>query len=165
MNKIAPDDPLQTLVDRAQKGDKTVLPVLREILKEPAAVDQLGGDLARQVQFAIIDRLGGQNPLFAETVPRKLRMMRAELAGPGSSALEFLLVERIITCWLHLHQLELTYASQQSMALTLAAYYQRSISAAQKRYLAAIKGLAQIRKLALPTLQVNIADKQVNVAK
>ena len=38
------------------------------------------------------------------------------------------------------------------------------ITAAQKRYLAAIKGLAEVRKLALPALQVNIARKQVNVA-
>lgn len=86
-------------------------------------------------------------------------------AGPAPTALERLLVERIATCWLHLHQLELTYAAQQSMALPLAAYYQRTISAAQKRYLAAIWALAQVRKLALPVLQVNIAGKQVNVAK
>ena len=42
--------------------------------------------------------------------------------------------------------------------------YQLSISSAQKRYLAAIKTLAVVRKLAVPVLQVNIARKQVNVA-
>ena len=31
------------------------------------------------------------------------------------------------------------------------------------RYLAALKPLAQVRKLAVPVLQVNIAEKQVNV--
>jgi hypothetical protein len=35
---------------------------------------------------------------------------------------------------------------------------------AHKRYLSALKALAQVRKLALPVLQVNIADKQLNVA-
>jgi hypothetical protein len=50
------------------------------------------------------------------------------------------------------------------MSLELGNYYQRSISSAQKRYLAAIKTLALVRKLAIPILQVNIAKKQVNVA-
>jgi hypothetical protein len=45
------------------------------------------------------------------------------------------------------------------------AHYQRSLSAAQKRYLAAIKALAVVRKHVVPVLQVNIARKQVNVAR
>jgi hypothetical protein len=56
------------------------------------------------------------------------------------------------------------YAGKESMALELGTYYQRCLSAAQKRYLAAIKTLALVRKLAVPVLQVNIARKQVNVA-
>jgi hypothetical protein len=33
------------------------------------------------------------------------------------------------------------------------------------RFLSAIRTLAQVRKLALPTLQVNIGQNQVNVAE
>jgi hypothetical protein len=43
-------------------------------------------------------------------------------------------------------------------------YYQRRMDRAHAHYLSAIKALAQVRKLALPALQVNIAKKQVNVA-
>ncbi len=50
------------------------------------------------------------------------------------------------------------------MSLAPGSYYQKSITAAQKRYLAAIKGPAEVRKLALPARQVNIAKKQVDVA-
>jgi hypothetical protein len=50
------------------------------------------------------------------------------------------------------------------MSLELGNYYHRSMSSAQNRYLAAIKMLALVRKLAVPVLQVNIARKQVNVA-
>jgi hypothetical protein len=50
------------------------------------------------------------------------------------------------------------------MSLELGSYYQRSISAAHKRYLSAIQTLATVRKLVLPVFQVNIARKQVNVA-
>jgi hypothetical protein len=155
---------LQILTDRAQKGDRSALPALREVLKAPAAVDLLGGDLARQAQLALIHNYSGQNLLVRESLTRKLELLRGELAGPNPTPLERLLVERVVTCWLHLHHLEAVYAGKESMTLELGSYYQRSISSAQKRYLAAIKTLALVRKLALPVLQVNIARKQVNVA-
>ena len=90
--------------------------------------------------------------------------LRTELSGQNPTPLEKLLVERIVATWLHLHHLETLYASKDSFSLDLGVYYQKVISAAQKRYLAAIKSLAEVRKLALPVLQVNIAKKQVNVA-
>jgi hypothetical protein len=157
-------DEFLALTDRAQKGDKTALPALRELLKEPSAVDLLGGDLAKQAQLTLINKLAGQNLLFKESLTRKLELLRAELAGPNPTPLERLLVERIVACWLHLHHLEQIYAQKDSMSLELGRYYQGSISSAQKRYLAAIKTLALVRKLAVHVLQVNIARKQVNVA-
>ena len=50
------------------------------------------------------------------------------------------------------------------LSLELGTYYQRCISSAQKRYLAAIKTLALVRKMAVPALQLNIARKRGNVA-
>ena len=157
-------DELLALTNRAQKGDKTALPALRELLKEPAYVDALGGNLAKQAQFTLINKFSGQNLLYKESLTRKLDLLRNELAGNSPTPLELLLVERIISCWLHLHHLEVIYAGKESMSLELGSYYQRSISSAQKRYLAAIKTLALVRKMAVPVLQVNIARKQVNVA-
>ena len=37
------------------------------------------------------------------------------------------------------------------------------MDAANRRYLAALKALALVRKLALPALQIKLARKQVNV--
>jgi hypothetical protein len=86
------------LANRAQKGDQTALPPLRELLKEPAYVDALGGDLARQAQRTLIDKFSGQNLLFKESLTRKLELMRADLAGGNPTPLERLLVERIVAC-------------------------------------------------------------------
>jgi hypothetical protein len=155
---------LLALTDRAQKGDKSCLPALRELLQNPAAVDLLGGDLARQAQLSLIGKFGGSNLLLRESLPRKLDLMRAELSGPSPGALERLLADRVVACWLHLHHLEILYAQKDSMSLELAAHYQRCIDRAHKRYLSAIKTLAVVRKLAVPVLQVNIARRQVNVA-
>jgi hypothetical protein len=157
-------DEILALTDRAQKGDQTALPDLRELLKEPAYVNALGGDLAKQAQLTLINKFSGKNLLYKESLTRKLDLMRDELAGKSPMPLESLLIDRIITCWLHLHHLEVIYAGKESMSLELGSYYQRSISSAQKRYLAAIKTLALVRKMAVPVLQVNIARKQVNVA-
>ena len=165
----APARDYQSLLDltgRAQKGDKAALPALRALLQDPATVDALGGDLARQAQLSLINKFSGKNLLLQEALPRKLELLRAELGGPSPTPLERLLVERIVSCWLHLHHLEIVFAQRDSLSLELGTYYQRSIDRAQKRYLAAIKALAVVRRLALPVLvaQVNVARKQqVNV--
>jgi hypothetical protein len=155
---------LLALTDRAQRGDKSALPAIRELLQDPAVVDAWGGDLAEQAQLNLVNKVSGQNLLIKESLTRKLDLLRAELAGPTPTPIERLLADRIVTCWLHLHHLEVNYAVKDSMSVEMATYYQRSLSSAQKRYLAAIKTLAMVRKLAVPALQVNIAKRQVNIA-
>lgn len=150
-------------MDKAQAGDASTIPTLRKLFENPVAVDMLGGDLAREAQEQLIRKFSGKNHLFAEAIPRKLQLMRSEIGGPNPSPLETLLVERIVSTWLHLHQLETEYAAGGAMTLTKATYYQQAIQRAQKCYLSAIKALAIIRKLALPAIQVNVAKRQVNV--
>jgi hypothetical protein len=123
-------------------------------------VDALGGDLARQAQLTLVDKFSANNLLIKESLPRKLEALRREIGGPSPTPLERLVVDRIVACWLHLHHLEHVYAQKDSMSLELGTYYEKSIGQAQRRYLAAIRCLALIRRLALPVLQVNIARKQ-----
>jgi hypothetical protein len=150
------------IFDQAQHGDATALPALREWLSHPKVLD-LVGNLARLAQSRHIDKCAGTNLVYREALPRKLDQLRAELGGPGQSPVEQLLVERVVSCWLHLHVLENTYAQAGPIAPDLGMYYQRSIYLAQKGYLAAIKTLATVRRLAVPALQVNIGREQVNV--
>jgi hypothetical protein len=157
-------DDLRALIQRAQKGDKAAMVPLQEMLKDPATVDLFGGDLAKQAQLKLIDKFTTTNLLFKATLTRKLELLRGELSGPCPTPLEKLLVDRVLTCWLHLHHLETIYGDKESMTLELGLYYQRCITSAQKRYLAAIKTLALVRKKAVPVLQLNIARQQVNVA-
>jgi hypothetical protein len=156
-------DDLVALANRAQQGDQTAVPALRELLKDPAIVDLLGGDLAQQVQMTLVAKLCGCNHMLKDALTRKLELLRAELAGPSQNPLERLLVERIAACWLHLHYLEAAYANKDGITPQLGTYYQRNLTSAQKRYLAAIKALALVRKLSATALQVNVARQQVNV--
>jgi hypothetical protein len=161
---LSPDE-IRKLLDRARKGDESTLPQVRRILKNPALVDSLGGDLALQAQMSLIKAAAGKDLVFSEALVCKLATMRAELAGSNPTPIERLLVERIVACWLQVHDADVRYAQGQGSAtMTQGDYHQRRMDRAHRRYLSAIKTLATVRKLAVPVLQVNIAKKQVNIA-
>ena len=157
-------DDLENLIARARRGDEGTLPRLRDLLQNPAVVDILGGDLARQVERSLVWPGAGQDLAFREAVLRKLELLREELAGPNPTPVEKLLVERAVTCWLQVQFAELRVAQAKNLTIVQGDYHQRLIDRAHRRYLSALKTLALVRKLALPVLQVNIAKKQVNVA-
>ncbi len=159
-----PDD-LRKLLKRAGNGDESTLPVLRELLKNPQVVDAFGGNLAIQAEHALIRAAGGKDLAFKEALTRKQALLRAEIAGTNPTPVERLLVERVVACWLQVQDADVRYAQNQSdCTFAQGEYYQRRQDRAHKRYLAAIRTLALVRKLALPVLQVNIARKQTNVA-
>jgi hypothetical protein len=153
---------LQALIQRAEGGDRSAVPALREALAAPGVADALGGDLARRAADRFLDALCGTHLAAREATAAKMAQLRAELAGASPSAVERLLADRAVLCWFHVHQLELTYASKESMTLALAQHYQKCIDRAHRRYLTALKALAEVRKLNV-TVQLNVARRQVNV--
>ncbi|MFC1611640.1 hypothetical protein ACFL6C_11830 [Myxococcota bacterium] len=68
-----------------------------------------------------------------------------------------------MTCWLALQQAELTLVQHKISSSTHAEFLDKRVDRAQRRYLQAIKTLAQVRRLLRPSVQVNIAEQQVNV--
>jgi hypothetical protein len=72
--------------------------------------------------------------------------------------------ERAAFCWHAVHAYERNNAAAEGLSIRRADYHQRRIDAAHRRYLAALRTLATVRKLTVPAIQVNIAKKQVNVA-
>ena len=160
---IADKKKLIDLVDRAQDGDKKVLPTLRKVLDEEPKIARFV-DLARDVERSIVKAMSGDNLFSREAIPRNLSEMRGEIAGENPSTLERLLAERIAVCWLQLQYYEAIYAQNLSeFTITQSEYHQRRIDKAHRRYLSAIRTLAQIRRLG-PAVQVNIAEKQINTA-
>lgn len=119
-------------------------------------------DVGRSSRNKIIERMDKQ-PLFRQSCVRKIELMREELSGPAPSSLESLLIERILNNWLQVHHLEMLVNVQESVQWIKV--YEERFDKAHKRYVASIKTLAQVRKLQLPNVQVNIAEKQVNVGQ
>jgi hypothetical protein len=154
---------LRKLLEQAQAGDASTLPVLRKMLEDPAKVD-IFGNLAKHAERSLISAAAGDDLAFKEALTRKLELLRTELEGPNPTPVERLLVERIVACWLQVQDADARYAQSQNCTLAQGEYYQRRMDHAHRRYLSALKTLAVVRKLAIPVLQVNIAKRQVNVA-
>ena len=172
MNQDVKEDSLpsenesRNLLRRAQSGDETVLPVLRKEMDLFPKLASQCGDLAKIAQHELISVMSGKNLLMKEALPRKLEAMREELAGPTPTPLEKIMVERVVACWLAVQHAEVLVAQQTFGTVTVqqVELYQRRLDRSHKRYLSAIRTLAQVRKLE-PVVQVNIAEQQVNVAR
>lgn len=160
-------DEVAQLIQRAEQGDTEVLPALRQWLDAHPGVWQDVASLSQMTRDAVVQMIRGADHLFThELHQRKLNALGEELAGPVPSPLDKLLVERVVMCWLHLYHAEGLYTQRLGdLSLTLADYYQRRISKAHNRYLSAIRTLAQVRRLGVPAVQVNIGAQQVNVAQ
>ncbi len=157
---------IRELVEQAENGDREVLPAIREALDEHAPeIWRDYGDLACVVENKWIARISGDNLMVEEGVTRTLNAMKVELSGPNATPLEKLLIDRIGACWLQCHYADAIYAQgMEDVSQQLGDYLQRRQDRAHRRYLAAIKALAQVRRLLTPAVQVNVAQNQVNLA-
>lgn len=103
-----------------------------------------------------------------EGILRTLGSMTAELLGANPTKLEKLLVTRIAVCWMQAHYFDALEGVTASMGRERvpqsAVLGIKRQNAAHRRYLQALKALAEVRRLQSPTMQVNIGDQQVNVA-
>src|SRR5262249_6708108 len=130
---------VQTVADavrRAEQGDASMVPVVRDLLAQPGFVDRLGGDLARRTQETLIAQLAGQDLVQREALLCKVGQLRAEVAGPSPAPIERLLAEGVATCWLQMKVEDLRDARSRAEELPLAerASLLRRLDAAHRRF-------------------------------
>ena len=159
-------DRLNALLPAANAGDRSALRELRSVLDTTPQLWLEVGNLGRQAELALVRVAAGDHPVAKEAFVRKLDTLRREVAGPHPSTLERLLADRVAIGWLALTLAEGTYHQALERGIDPAdeAVYLKRVDRAHRRYLGAIKTLAQVRKLAVPAVQVNIGEKQVNLS-
>lgn len=136
------------IVSRAEQGDATVLPVLRELLDHRDDLWREVGDLAIQAQRSLIRVASGHNLMLGESLERKASDLRKELAGPDASPLERLLADRVVACWLQTS----FWDSMQTQEFDNGGRnaIRRHQDSAHRRFETAAKNLALVRKLLAP---------------
>jgi hypothetical protein len=154
------------LVDRARGGDETTAPVWRLLLRAGSQplIDSLGGNAAWQAELTMVSFEAGKHVAIREAMHRQLAKVRQELGGPNPTVIESLLASRAALCWFAVGSFEARYARERN-GLTIAEdrRHQKRIDQAHQRLLSSLRTLAAVRKLALPTLQMNVERQQVNV--
>ena len=164
----APGRETRELVKRASKGDESSRQAIRALFADgDRGRDLLEGlgSSAEWLKRTIVRKAAGKNIAFQEAIAIKIESVRSELAGPDPTPMERLLAERAALCWWLVNWYENSVQDCDRMTIAQANYHQAKIGRAHSRFLSAVRTLAQVRKLALPTLQLNIARNQVNVAE
>jgi hypothetical protein len=162
------DDDIKRLLKRAGEGDRDCLPEVRVLLADEdngATYREFYGSSAEWLRHSVIKKAAGRHVLRQEAIEQELERIGSDLQGRNPTPIERLLAERASLCWFIVHWYESTYANADGWNIANADFQHRKIDRAHRRFLTAVRTLAQIRKLALPTLQVNIARNQVNVAE
>lgn len=128
------------------------------------------GELAESQALDTIVNGSGQG--MRECWRQRLQAMRADLGYAESSSLERLLIQQVTLCWLNLNLTEYRHTNvmKQSISFACGLYWEKRLTAAQRRFTRACESLTRIRKWSrnTPALQFNIATsggQQVNVAK
>lgn len=147
------------IMRRAQEGDAAVVPALRKLLREDD--DELidAGHLARMALARAATREG--DLLTREIYMAQMERDAEELAGPNPSPLEKVLAERVAISRFRCYYYECLCAmGLRKDTLNVDDHKHKRLARAQRDFLSACRALAQVRKLELPFVQVNVADKQ-----
>ncbi len=128
------------------------------------ALSQRVGDLGVLARRMALQKLPAS---IRPAAQQKLAELEEELGYAESPRLERLLIEQVLSCWLHLYLAEMTYGPT---ALTVppaepASTLEKRLNGAHRRYLRSLEMLARMRQQFRPdVLQVNIGAQQVNLA-
>jgi hypothetical protein len=120
--------------------------------------------VAQQAQISLLKSTYGDQVFARECEEKNLAALQKTIAGENPTPLESLLARRITLCWFHLYALEALLAQTENASFARGTHYAKRLDGAHKRYLSAIKALAEVRKMQLPSVQMNFAEKQVNLS-
>jgi hypothetical protein len=165
---IETPDGIREVLERAEEGSTDVLPLLRKLFsphhERGKSLIETYGDSYAHARNAMIKTAAGKSLAVREALRRKIDAVRDELAGVNPTPLERILCERVALCWFDVNEVDRRFIDQTDISFKTAEYWENRRDRAHKRFLAACKVLATVRRLGAPALQINLARQQVNVA-
>lgn len=137
---------LVILARQAQNGDAASLKRLHQHLDGTPEIWKRIGDISILTELDWIAAIADEDLLLKESLGRRLRELKNELAEGTKTPLERLLVDLIGVTWLAANHAEMQAALSQG-SLQQAVFRLKRAESAQRRYLGAIKTLAKVRNL------------------
>jgi len=166
---------LQRLEKRVEEGEEGARRELRRAVREstPTVIARCA-DVSGKSRGMLSEAVSGGSPLIKEALEAKAEAMRTEIAGEDPTPLELLLASDITNLWLVVEMLGAFYAGQfqrrerkgerehKGATVSGIGFLLKMQESAHRRYLAAVRELAHVRKLqaGAPAVQVNT---QVNI--
>jgi hypothetical protein len=157
-------DEIKALIDRADGGDEAALQRLREVVRSPGCPALAGMsagfvDPSHGLKIVLLHYWCGKDRRGSWLAARKLiDQVRDDLAGPNPTPIEALLAARAALLWYGSYMAEIGAAGEGASDRQ-----RRRAESAGRRFEAALLALARVRKLAVPTLTLNVAQNQVNL--
>lgn len=155
---------LLALVERTSTRDASRKDVaaLRAKLRETPGLWRSVGDLSDGAIFYTLGNVSSS--AIRESVKQGVEEMRAGLGYKDANVLEQILIDQVLVCWVRMSVEDVRYSAAESMTLEKGRYFEQRLSATQRRYLRAVETLVRVSRLisTTPTLQINIANVQVN---
>lgn len=140
---------IQDITERAQGGDQTALPRLRELLGEFPQMGEYFGNLATQAEAIWVRLTAGTDLYLQGTVLAKIATLREELTEGSTNPVLRLLVDRVILTWLACNY----HCGLEGNALTarenpkLLAFRTKRRFQAERAHLTALAALVTMKKL------------------
>jgi hypothetical protein len=153
-----------------RKPTKAEMQEYKQLLNEHTAMVRTFGDLA-VASGKMLLMVFKEHETMRVGASLRIDQLRTELGFEESTALERLLIDEIVLCWLDHYRIEISYAQQTKESFTLPALeqWEHVLTSKQRRYLRAVESLARVRRLLnLPGPQFNInmpGGQQVNVGE
>lgn len=146
------------MIDRAQAGDKSTAHAVKALVLANPDLARVAGDLSFLVELAWVRLFTGEDVLAREAMTVELNSLKSSLAGPAPSAIEQVLVDRVAACWIQANYADATEATHGDRTIAQAELALKRQMMAHKRLLSALKTPAEVRRLMMRTVQVNIAE-------
>jgi hypothetical protein len=154
---------LKHLLERANAGDETALPELKQAFDRHPELTAWLGDLVRLAHDSILNWAAGSCLGAREAIARQASELRERLLTEARSELEKLLIDRLVICWMEVYAAEVHLAERLAQGaapnvVTLAV--QKVLDRTHQRFLGSVRCLATVQKLARPAVRpVEIATR------
>ncbi len=155
---------ISDLIDRmnTDKPKPSDVVAFREALTRYPALWKVAGDMMEMAEGKILSNIKAP-AMMTESIRHGMETMREEMGYERAPVLERILIHQVLLTWLHYHKTQYSYqiVLSEQHQFTLGQYWEKRLSAAQRRYLRAVESLARVRKLSKRGLvQINIAGQQ-----